>query len=204
MTSAEAWTWLHSPAFRAVPLDMKAEADRFFLEGVNQFVGHGWPYSPAYVGEPGYAFYAAAVFNEHNPWWPVMPEVAGYLQRLSFLLRQGEPANQVAVYLPTDDAQADFSPGHVGVTEQMARYITPELTASILDAGYNLDYIDSRAIDKLGIRYPVLVLPHVDRISLATFKQLAAYMQKGGEGDCRGVASRACSGAEGGWGFGAG
>ncbi|WP_251106822.1 glycosyl hydrolase [Alloacidobacterium dinghuense] len=181
VTSAESWTWLHSPAFRAVPLDMKAEADRFFLEGVNQFVGHGWPYSPAYAGEPGYAFYAAAVFNEHNPWWPVMPEIAGYLQRLSFLLRQGEPANQVAVYVPTDDAQADFTPGHVGVTEYMAGYITPELSASILDAGYNLDYVDSVAIDKLGIRYPVLVLPHVDRISLATLQKIAAYVRGGGK-----------------------
>ncbi len=31
ITSAETWTWLHSPPFRATPLDMKAEADRFFL-----------------------------------------------------------------------------------------------------------------------------------------------------------------------------
>lgn len=181
VTSAEAWTWLHSPAFRAVPLDMKAEADRFFLEGINQFVGHGWPYSPSYAGEPGYAFYAAAVFNQHNPWWPVMPEITAYLQRLSFLLRQGKPANQVAVYVPTDDAQANFTPGNVGVTEQMHNYITPELTAGILDAGYNLDYIDAKAIDKLGIQYPVLVLPHVDRIPLATLRQIAAYLQKGGK-----------------------
>ena len=53
---------------------MKAEADRMFLLGVNQFVGHGCPYSPPSAGEPGWSFYAAAVFNEHNPWFPVMPE----------------------------------------------------------------------------------------------------------------------------------
>jgi hypothetical protein len=181
VTSAEAWTWLHSPAFRAVPLDMKAEADRFFLEGVNQFVGHGWPYSPSYAGEPGYAFYAAAVFNAHNPWWPVMPEITGYLQRLSFLLRQGEPANQVAVYVPTDDVQADFIPEHVGITDYVPQYITPELTASILSAGYNLDYIDAKAIARLGIKYPVLVLPHVDRIPLATLRQIAEYVENGGK-----------------------
>lgn len=181
VTSAESWTWLHSPAFRAVPLDMKAEADRFFLEGVNQLVGHGWPYSPAYAGEPGYAFYAAAVFNQHNPWWPVMPEITRYLQRVSFLLRQGEPANQVAVYLPTDDAQADFTPGHVGVSEEMPRYITPALTASILDAGYNFDYIDADAISKLGIRYPVLVIPHAERIPLETYRRIEEYLQQGGK-----------------------
>src|SRR5260370_5514691 len=39
VTSSETWTWLHSPAFRATPLDMKAEADRHLLEGINQLVG---------------------------------------------------------------------------------------------------------------------------------------------------------------------
>ena len=52
---------------RATPLDMKAEADRFFLQGVNQFIGHGWPYSPPGVAEPGWRFYAAGVFNVTTP-----------------------------------------------------------------------------------------------------------------------------------------
>ena len=39
VTSSETWTWLHSPVFRATPLDMKAEADLHFLQGVNQLVG---------------------------------------------------------------------------------------------------------------------------------------------------------------------
>jgi hypothetical protein len=77
--SAETWTWLNSPAFSATPLDMKAEADRMLLQGVNQFVGHGWPYTPPGTAEPGYSFYAAAVFNDHNPWWNVMPDVNRYL-----------------------------------------------------------------------------------------------------------------------------
>ena len=33
VTSSETWTWLHSPAFRATPLDVKAEADQHFLAG---------------------------------------------------------------------------------------------------------------------------------------------------------------------------
>ena len=111
MTSSETWTWLHSPVFRATPLDMKAEADLHFLQGVNQLIGHGWPYSPPEAGEPGWRFYAAAVFNDHNPWWLVMPDIALYLQRVSYLLRQGQPANDVAVYLPTDDAFAGFTLG---------------------------------------------------------------------------------------------
>ena len=46
VTSSETWTWLHSPVFRATPLDIKAEADRHFLQGINQLIGHGWPYTP--------------------------------------------------------------------------------------------------------------------------------------------------------------
>jgi hypothetical protein len=176
ITSAETWTWLHSPAFRATPLDMKAEADRMFLLGVNQFVGHGSPYSPPAAGEPGWSLYAAAVFNSHNPWFPVMPDITTYLQRVSWLLRQGKPANDIAILLPEDDAQAAFTPGHVSVTDEMGKRITPGLMSAILDAGYNIDYIDAATIDKLGvIPYPVLILPPTDRIPLATYKKIESY-----------------------------
>ena len=47
VVSAEAWTWVHSPSFRATPLDLKGEAHEHFLNGINQLIGHGWPYSPA-------------------------------------------------------------------------------------------------------------------------------------------------------------
>ena len=56
VTSAETFTWLHSPAFRATPLDMKAEVDLHFLIGVNQIIGHGWPYSSPQVGDPAGRF----------------------------------------------------------------------------------------------------------------------------------------------------
>jgi hypothetical protein len=181
ITSSETWTWLHSPAFRATPLDMKAEADRFFLQGINQLMGHGWAYSPPSAGEPGWRFYAAGVFNAHNPWWIVMPDVTTYLQRVSWILRQGNPANEVAVYLPEDDAYAAFTPGKVSLSDLMPRWITPALTQGIEDAGYNFDYIDSAAIAAWGIQYPVLILPNVHSISPATLELIEEYVQHGGK-----------------------
>jgi hypothetical protein len=181
VTSAETFTWLHSPVFRATPLDMKAEVDLHFLIGVNQVIGHGWPYSPPQVGEPGWSLYAAAVFNDHNPWHPVMPDVASYIARTSYLLRQGQPANQAALLLPTDDAWARFSPGKVSVTAEMDRLITPALMSSILSAGYNVDYIDAEAIEKLGIHYPVLVIPPTDRIPVETLLAIQQYVAGGGK-----------------------
>ena len=182
ITSSETWTWLHSPPFRATALDMKAEADTFFLQGINQLVGHGWPYSPPSAGDPGWAFYAAAVFNDHNPWWIVMPDVTSYLSRMSYLLRQGKPANDIAVLLPEEDAQGRFRPGHVSVTDEMAPLLGPDLVSSILDAGYNFDFIDSAAIGKVGMKYyPVLVMPDVERLPLATYRSIEAFARRGGE-----------------------
>jgi hypothetical protein len=189
VTSSETWTWLHSPAFRATPLDVKAEADVHFLEGINQFVGHGWPYSPEAAGEPGWRFYAAAVLNAHNPWWLVMPDLSLYLQRISFLLRQGRPANDVALYVPTDDAWAHFSPGEASVSETVARLLGPRLIANILDAGYGFDFIDDDAISRLAEvkdralevngRYSIVILPNVERIPVTTLQKLAAFARDG-------------------------
>ena len=180
VTSSETWTWLHSPAFRATPLDMKAEADLHFLQGVNQLIGHGWPYSPPSAGDPGWRFYAAAAFNDHNPWFQVMPDVTAYLQRVSFLLRQGEPANDVAVYLPTDDAWAGFKAGNDSVDRSMNALLGTELIPQILNAGYNFDFIDDRAIASVGIPYRILVLPGAERISNATLQHLQEYVKNGG------------------------
>jgi len=175
VTSGETFTWLHSPVFRATPLDMKAEADIDFIMGENQLIYHGWPYSPpdGEVPEPGWSLYAAASFNAHNPWFPVEGAVNKYIARLSYLMRQGEPANQVAVLLPEDDAWASFSPGHTTMTGALAKLITPELMSTILSAGYNVDFIDADAIDKVGLgTHQVVVIPPTDRIPVATLRKL--------------------------------
>jgi hypothetical protein len=181
VVSAESWTWLNSPAFSATPLDMKVEADRMLLQGVNQFVGHGWPYTPPGAQEPGYSFYAAAVFNDHQPWWNVMPDVNAYLQRTSYLLRQGQPANQVAVLLPNDDVYAALTPGKVSLSAEMHKHVTPQLTEQILDAGHNLDYVDAESILALGVKHPVLVMPHVTRLAPEVLAKLQAYVRGGGK-----------------------
>jgi hypothetical protein len=181
VTSAETFTWLHSPVFRATPLDMKAEADLHFLIGTNQIIGHGWPYSAPQAGEPGWSLYAAAVFNDHNPWHPVMPEVSLYIQRMSSLLRMGRPANQVALLLPVDDAWAGFTPSHVSVTKTLSTILPEKLIPAILDAGYNFDFIDAQSIDRVGIHYSVLVIPSMNRISAVTLRRIQLYIAQGGK-----------------------
>jgi hypothetical protein len=196
--SSETWTWLHSPSFRATPLDMKAEADLHFLQGVNQLIGHGWPYSPESAGEPGWRMYAAGAFDAHNPWFHVMPDLTGYLERVSYAMRLGKPANDVALLLPDDDVQASFvakiqkarsptselgfdeSGSNVTIDENLPRFLKADVIPQILDAGFNLDFIDAGTIETAGIPYKVLVLPGVDRLPPETYEKILAFAQHGG------------------------
>jgi hypothetical protein len=191
VTTSETWTWLHSPVFRATPLDMKAEANLHFLQGINQIIGHGWPYSPEMAEYPGWRFYAAGVFNEKNPWWIVMPEVTRYLQRSSYLLRQGVPANDIAFYLPVSDAYASFSPGHANLIEGLRIRVGPDAVEAVPDAGFNFDFFDDDVLRQIGSvekgalvlgpnRYRAVVLPNVEHIPPDTYRMLADFALSGG------------------------
>jgi len=191
VTSSETWTWLHSPAFRATPLDMKAEADRHFLQGINQLIGHGWPYTAPGVEYPGWRFYASGVYNEKNPWWPVMPDVSLYLQRLSYLMRQGRPANDVALYLPNDDAWAHFTVGNIHMIEVLRERVGPNLIPKVLESGYNLDFFDDDSLKQAGRvekgslvlggnKYRTVILPDVGRIPVETYRKLEEFVRGGG------------------------
>lgn len=191
VTSSETWTWLHSPSFRATPLDVKAEADLHFLQGVNQLIGHGWPYTAPVVDYPGWRFYAAGVFNEKNPWWIVMPDVSKYLQRISFLLRQGAPRNDIAIYLPNDDAQARFTLGNVSLIDALRERLGPALIPRLLEGGYSFDFFDDDSLTQVGRiedgclalgsnKYKAVILPNVERIPIETLNKLAELARSGG------------------------
>ncbi|HET6976416.1 MAG TPA: glycosyl hydrolase [Pyrinomonadaceae bacterium] len=191
ITSSETWTWLHSPSFRATPLDIKVEADIHFLQGINQLIGHGWPYTPPQVDYPGWRFYAAGVFNDKNPWWIVMRDVSRYLQRVSFMMRAGQPANDVAVYLPNDDAWAEMSPGNPHLIEVLREHLGPDLLPAIFAAGYNIDFFDDDSFRQVGRidngalvlgknKYKVIVLPNVETIPVDTYRKFEEFARAKG------------------------
>ena len=120
-----------------------------------------------------------------------MPEVARYLQRCSFLLRQGVPVNDIAVYLPVSDAYAGFSPGHPNLIESVRMRVGPDAIGTVLDAGFNLDFFDDDIVRQTGRiengalvlgpnRYRAVVLPNVERIPLDTYRMLASFVRSGG------------------------
>lgn len=188
VVSAESWTWIHSPTFRATPLDLKGEAHELLLDGVNQFIGHGWPYSPSGADRDpdglGWFFYAAGALDDRNPWWPAMPSLMSYLQRLSWLQRQGSPVADVAVYIPSDDLYPQLGPevaGSVDLWREANRAVDPDIIATIRENGWDYDMIDDETLGCISAATrPVLVLPDVQRLPDSTRSWLADYQADGG------------------------
>lgn len=204
VTSSETWTWLGQAVFRARPIDMKSEADIHFLQGINQFIGHGWPYTAEGAPYPGWSMYAAAVFNQNNPWWVAMPDITKYLHRGSQMMREGAPANDVLVYMPNSDGWASTNSslnsalggvvgggGGRGGRGGGGGGGTGNITGELLAAGYNLDYCDDQLLAMKGkvtgntitfgeAKYRAVVLPPVERIMPDTMRTLSEFARNGG------------------------
>jgi hypothetical protein len=184
VTSAEVWTWVHAPSFRATPLDLKAEAHEHLLNGINQLIGHGWPYSPADAPGLGWFFYAAGALDDRNPWWPAMPELNAYLARMCWLLRQGDPVADVAVYVPTEDLFATMGAGVGGSLDtwrEANRRIPGAVPSAVRSAGLDYDLIDDDALRVIPAdRYRVVVLPATTTLPDATRGWLTEVTAVGG------------------------
>ena len=175
---------MHSPSFRATPLDLKGEAHEHLLSGINQLIGHGWPYSPSDAPGLGWMFYAAGAINDRNPWWPAMPELNACLRRLCWLLRQGEPVADVAVYVPNEDLFATMGlpvGGSLDTWREANRRIPPEIAATVRSVGLDFDLIDDEAAEVAAPdRYRVIVVPTTTILGERTATWLQSVQETGG------------------------
>jgi hypothetical protein len=177
------WTWVHSPSFRATPLDLQGEAHEHFLSGVNQLIGHGWPYSPSNVPGLGWIFYAAGALDDRNPWWLVATDLFATLHRLSWLLQQGTPVRPVKIYIPASDAYADTRANEPNNLYRVVRRLIPErIPRTIREAGLDYDLVDDDAIAVLDpADVPLVVVPEGTTTPAETGRWLDAIRAAGGK-----------------------
>src|SRR5260370_34186037 len=110
-----------------------------------------------------------------------MPDIARYLQRVSYCLWQVKPVNDVALYIPTADARARFTAGReLSINRSLDALLGPNVIPQIVHAAYNFDSIDDDAIAQVGIPCRVLILPGVERMPLAAYQKSEAYARKSG------------------------
>ncbi|SDS61381.1 hypothetical protein SAMN04488543_2058 [Friedmanniella luteola] len=182
--SSEVWTWVHSPSFRATPLDLQGEAHDHLLNGVNQLVGHGWPCSPPDAPGLGWFFYAAGAIDDRNPWWAAMPGLNAQLTRLCWLLRQGDPVADVAVYVPDEDLFATMGTavgGSLDLWREARGRIGDGVPAAVRESGLDYDLVDDDALAVVAPdRYRVVVLPATTTVPAATASWLDHVSAAGG------------------------
>jgi hypothetical protein len=162
IVSSEIWTWVHSPSFRATPLDLKGEAHEHLLAGINQFIGHGWPYSAPNLPGLGWFFYASGALDDRNPWWPAMASLADYLTRLCWLMRQGAPVSDVLIYVSDEDVLARSGTavgGSLDPWREARKVVGDDVIRVIRQGGWDFDLVDDAALEVLpaDLSRPVIV-----------------------------------------------
>ena len=185
VVSSEIWTWVHSPSFRATPLDLKGELHEHLLLGVNHFIGHGWPYRRLDTEGLGWIFYAAGALDDRNPWWPAASELTRYVHRLSWLLRRGERVSDVGLYAPYGDVYAQMGtgkPGDLNLWAGVKRHVGDDIPRTVRVDGYDFDLFDDDAVEVLDpARFRVVVLPSVSHLPDGT----SAWLQRAREAGTR-------------------
>ena len=157
--SSETWTWNHSPSMRTTPLDLQGEAHDHLLQGVNQFVGHGWPYTAPDAEGVGYLFYASGAYDDRNPWYgPAMPALSTYLGRLCALMQSGDPVADVTVLVPTQDAAVDLARS-LDLWKEVRALVGDDLTGAVRTHGWDFDLVDDLVADAPPRHRPVILVP---------------------------------------------
>jgi hypothetical protein len=209
VVSVEAFTWLNPVRYAETLQELKIATDLHLVAGANRMVMHGYAYSPQSAPRPGWGYFAGVMATEHAPWWPWMPHLAKYIQRTGYVLSQGRPVADVALYLPEDDVFADTPPGYLNFIHVKYRLdrakripgdnfgLEPALThesdvvKTILTSGYALDGIDHSILSEVSkvsagrlnaghASFSVVVLPGLRGMPLADMEKLAEFSRAGG------------------------
>jgi hypothetical protein len=107
------------------------------------------------------------------------------------MLREGTPANDVALYLPTSDAYAQFQNGRAELSGNIGRLLGTQVIPQLLESGYNFDFLDDGLLSQSGrveggelvfgsVRYRAVVLPGIERMPVRTLRTLEQFARQGG------------------------
>lgn len=162
------------------PYLIKRRGEEMFCEGINHFVLHVVAHQPR-DGVPGKNPGFGTAFHRNNPWFNECRDWVRYLQRIHYMLQQGNPVADVAVYI------GDFAPQMTG-------------PANPVPAGYDYDFMGSDAIlnnldvvngkwvvydekerKRVAARYALLAMPESGYVRPQVLRRLDALKKAGGK-----------------------
>ncbi len=162
------------------PYLIKRRGEEMFCEGINHFVLHVVAHQPR-DGVPGKNPGFGTAFHRNNPWFNECRDWVRYLQRNHFMLQQGNPVANVAVYI------GDFAPQMTG-------------PANPVPAGYDYDYLGSDAVlhnlavvngkwvvydeknrTRVAASYELMAMPKSGYVRPQVLKRIEALKKAGGK-----------------------
>lgn len=189
--------------WKLAPPYMKQILDYQFVRGVNWISFHGFYYSIEGFRRddcPPSEFF-------QNPWWIHSQPMWDYVARLSAVLSQGQHTAPVALYYPSEQAQATMTP-HVPAAMpttnawEIWQLPQPEVPVQrtdismvkvglhLLESQWDFDLLDHAALESGTVRgghltvanecFKILVLPELDVIHATTLQRLLALADGGG------------------------
>lgn len=188
IVSVEAYTYLHWEPYRATLEELKIASDTYLRAGANRFNNHGFIASPERDIAPTRGFYAAIHISPDNVWWPYYHHLSDYLARSCYLLRQGRPTADIAIYAPTAN---QWTKDAFNARSWPRGFDWGELGRLLISNGYNFDLVNDEALQQLaemkgsavrigGNDYGVLILPNIEAMPIESMRQGEAYVAQGG------------------------
>lgn len=174
VVAAEALTTMGELPWATGPADWRRAVDRFFTEGVNRIVLHTSVHQPFTdpAMRPGITLRQYGQhFTRNDSWAALADGWIGYLARTSFLLQQGTPVADIAVFYG-EDVPGGAPPG----------FVRP--------SGYDYDFVDREALLAMSVsnaaliwgrrKYRALIVVQGERMSVPVLRQLHAFAAAGG------------------------
>lgn len=162
------------------PYRIKARGEELFCEGINHFVLHVMAHQPR-AGVPGKNPGFGTAFHYNTPWFNESRDWVRYLQRVHFMLQQGNPVADVAVYI------GDFAPQMTGPANPVPGGYDYDFMGSdaILN---NLDVVngkwvvyDEKKLNRVAASYEVLAMPESGYVRPQVLKRLEELKKAGGK-----------------------
>jgi alpha-L-rhamnosidase len=203
----EGWTWLGYPNRFGDSLEqLKVASDLQFLCGINETYGVSYGYSPVRFGAPGWPPYFGPIVNHTQPYWPHFSHLADYIARAQYVLQQGRPITDIALYLGEEDCFAGAQPDELQLRfnqqfnfeerDRNHRFHNAiergaDVITTIATNGYSFDGIDA-SIFRAGLRttggrlrlgdgdYSILVMPNLTGIDVDVLEAIAGFVHGGG------------------------
>lgn len=188
VVSAEVYTFIHWERYRETLEELKIASDGYLLTGATKFYNHGFNFLPEKEVAPSRSIPFAAYIQPQNVWWKYYPNLAEYIARCSYLLRQGDFQADIALYSPLAN---QWAINVINPRKWTREFEWGELGGLIVSNGYDYDLINDDVLQNHAMieegnisvqkmNYKLLIVPNVETIPLKTLEFIEKYVRLGG------------------------